>query len=94
MSGIKDGGVRSAQDYIILQELASSSRLLTAGSEGWQQPRQLRGMLCASIDFTAHQGEWMSQRSKEEKKEALFEEQMGYLHSGVQVSMMPKATGT
>lgn len=35
----------------------------------------------------------MSERSKEGKKEALFGEQMGYLRSGVQASMMPKATG-
>lgn len=39
-------------------------------------------------------GEQTSERSKEGKKEALFGEQMGYLRSGVQASVMPKATGT
>lgn len=39
-------------------------------------------------------GEQMSERSKEGKKEALFAEQMGYLRSGVQANLMPKATGT
>lgn len=36
----------------------------------------------------------MSEQSKGGKKEALFGEQMGYLHSGVRASVMPKATDT
>lgn len=32
--------------------------------------------------------------SEQSKKAALFREQMGYLRSGVQASMIPKTTGT
>lgn len=64
-----DGGVRSARHYITAQELASSSRLLTAGSEGWEQPRQLRGMLCTSTGCTACPGnEWAREARKERRK--------------------------
>ena len=90
----RDSGVKSAQDYITLQELASSSRLLTADSEGMTAaPPAQRNALYKHRLYSVP-GERMSEQSKEGKKEALFGEQMGYLRSGAQASVMPKAIGT
>lgn len=90
-----DVGVRSAEDYITPQELPAVAGCAQQAGRDDSSPASSEECFVQALRVQRARGTGeRAKKGEEGKKEALFGEQTGYLRSGVQASVMPKATGT